>query len=385
MTRHVLHVVPTLDRAAGGTTVVVERLVSAASQNGYTASLATSIGLTRGDSRAASADAEADPEDSSPILLSRDGRARLTRAIQDADILHLHTMWSPLVAFAARQAATLGVPYVLSPHGMLDPWSLTQKALKKRLYLAVVERRTILNAARLLFTAEDERDLAKPIVGRVQSSVIPLGADRPPASVPELREEFLAEHPDLREKHIAIFLGRLHAKKRPADAIRAMVPVAAACPGACLLVAGSGEEEHALRAMVKALNLVNSVRFLGFLKGREKWRAIAAADVFVLPSQQENFAIAMAEALHAGVPALLTRHVNTWREIAGAGAGHVLDETNLVDSIAVGMLAFFNSPSQRSEVSTAALQLATTSFNWGTSTRRTHALYDEVLNATNLG
>lgn len=376
MTKRILHVTPTMEAAAGGPPVVVERLMATADACGYEARLLTSgVDCPPG----------AVSLRSQKAALGGAGRAAVAKAVAEADILHLHTMWSPLNAVAAREARRLNKPYLLSPHGMLDPWSMAQKHLKKRIYLALIEARTIRGAARMLYTAEDERRLAEPITGPGPSAVIALGADRPPAPPETLRAEFLATHPDLAPRRRAIFLGRLHGKKRPEAALRAMATLRQTHPDACLLFAGSGEAEADLRRMTEELGLAEHVRFLGFLSGREKWQALAAAEAFVLPSQQENFAIALAEALHAGTPALLTRKVNIWREVTEAGAGWALDEDTLETSIATHLAALFDTPEKQTTASEAARTLAGRAFDWEISGRATHALYDEVLGDRDAG
>ncbi|PRY81489.1 glycosyltransferase involved in cell wall biosynthesis [Marivita geojedonensis] len=375
-----MHVTPYLDASAGGPPVVVERLSEHAAENGFSAQILTTAKMTsdRGEAlRATCPGAIVLPNQ----LAATFGAAsrQVAKAVSAADILHCHTMWSPLVASAVRQAKRAGVPYVVSPHGMLDPYSIGQKPWKKRLYLAVIEGRTIRGASQLLFTAEEERRLANPITGETSSAIIPLGADAPPDRTETLRQEFLSQHPELRNRKRAIFLGRLHAKKRPQTALRSMIKVLQSEPSACLLFVGSGEAEGELRQLVAQLKLEESVRFLGFLAGREKWQAMAASDVFLLPSQQENFAIALAEALHAGVPALITRKVNIWREISRVGAGQVLEEEDLEVSLSAGMLRYFHNHEVQQRASEAAHALAHGSFDWRISARLTHGLYDEIL------
>lgn len=379
MTRRVLHVIPYLAAEAGGPPAVVERLVAHGAANGYDARVLSTAEMASGRGEAEGPDAGTTLLPTQRAAFYGSGKAQVNDALARADLLHLHTLWSPLVAQAALQARRLGVPYVLSPHGMLDPYSLGQKRLKKRLYLALIERRALDGAARLLFTADDERRLAAPIAGSSRAAVIALGADRPPAAPDILRTEFLAQHPDLQDRKRVIFLGRLHRKKRPRSALRAIAKIRECGDDVCLLIAGSGEAEPELRAMAREMDLGGNVRFLGFLAGRAKWQALAASDVFLLPSRQENFAIALAEALHAGVPALLTRQVNIWREVTDAGAGDLLDEDDLDESLAAGILAFVNHPPRQRAASEAARRLADQAFDWARSARETHRLYDRVL------
>lgn len=376
----VLHVTPYLDASAGGPPVVVERLVAAAADNGYDATILTSAEMTA-DNGAALHSTHADLAlvQSQGAAFRGPGRQIVNTAVAAADILHLHTMWSPLAGLAAREAGRRGIPYVLSPHGMLDPYSFDQKRLKKQVYLALFERGTLKGTAKMLFTAEEERRLAAPLTGPLPSSVVALGADRPPAPPETLRDEFLDLYPDLANRPRAVFMGRLHDKKRPASTLRAMDIIRRTRPDAMLLMVGSGEAEAELRSLADELGLWDNLRFLGFLSGRSKWQALAAADLFLLPSRQENFAIALAEALHAGVPALLTKRVNIWEEVISAGAGALLDEDGIEDHLARECLAYFNDADRRTAASAAARQLSARAFDWSVSAARTHAVYDDVL------
>ncbi|SEQ78569.1 Glycosyltransferase involved in cell wall bisynthesis [Loktanella sp. DSM 29012] len=383
MTLRVLHVSPYMAAAAGGPPVVVDRLVARAAANGADAHILTTT--------AYSDDSGAGLRRTYPDLtllphqraaLTGAGRAAVRRAVAQADILHLHTVWSPLTAVAAAAARRQGVPYVLSPHGMLDPYSLAQKRLKKRAYLALVEGRVLRGAARLIYTAQDERDLAAPVVGHDRADIVALGADAPPGDTAGLRAAFFARHPDLAGRSLALFLGRLDDKKRPETALQALNLVRSDHPDAGLLMVGTGPAEQALRNLTRQLGLQDAVRFTGFLSGQDKWQAMAACDLFVLPSRQENFAIALAEALHAGLPALLTRRVNIWREITGAGAGVVIDDTDeaaIPTHLAAGWRHWLVDPAARIRAASAAGQLARAAFDWDDSAARTHAIYRAVL------
>lgn len=376
----VLHVTPYMDASAGGPPVVVARLLAGAAAAGFEAGVLTTAALAADGGRGLARDW---PD--STILpgqisaLHGAGRQQVRAAVAGADILHMHTMWAPLVAAAAREARRLGIPYILSPHGMLDPYSMAQKRWKKRLYLGLVERRVLRGADRLLFTAEEERRLAERVTGPCPSAVIALGADQPPAPPETLRAEFLDAHPALKDRPLLIFLGRFHGKKRPEVAIGAMARLRDSLPDACLLMAGSGPAEDGLRAQVAALGLGDHVRFLGFLSGRQKWQALSAADLFLLPSRQENFGIALAEALHAGTPALITRKVNIWREVTEAGAGAVLDETDLEADLAETAITFLTRSAEGRNASAAARRLAQTEFDWSVSARDTYALYKTAI------
>ncbi|MBM9594020.1 glycosyltransferase [Roseitranquillus sediminis] len=380
MTRRVLHVTPYLDAAAGGPPVVVERLAEGADPNGYAARILTSAALTEDGGAALGRRHGVAVVPSQARAIFGSGQRRVAEIVRAVDIVHLHTLWSPLVAAAAAAARRAGVPYVLSPHGMAAPWSTRQKSLRKRIYWGLVERRTVANAARVVFTSAAERDQATLLEAGARTAVIPLGADAPPAPRAELAAAFLAEHPDLVGRPLLLFLGRLHPKKRPEALVAAMPAILTAVPNAVLLFVGGGERRivQALTRQAQELGLGSSVRLLGPRTGVCKWRVLAAASLFTLPSQQENFAIAAAEALRSGVPVLTTRQVDIWQEIVAADAGRALDETDIVGSIAREVVALLGDGAAAAAMSENAVRLAESTFTWHRCAERTHVLYDEV-------
>lgn len=376
----VLHVTPYMEATAGGPPVVVAQLLAHADENNYDAGVLTTPALTPdGGAGLRGVHPGITLIPSQPAAWYGAGARAVEAAVAQADILHLHTMWSPLVARAALVARRKGIPYILSPHGMLDPYSIGQKRLKKQIYLALLERGTIRGAARILFTAPEERDLAAPVTGPVPSTVIGLGADLPPEAPKTLRARFNAAYPDLAHRPRAIFMGRLHDKKRPASAVLAMAKLRKTQPDAVLLLVGAGEEDPRLHALVAEHALEDQVRFLGFLTGTPKWEALCAADIFLLPSRQENFGIALAEAMHAGVPALITDKINIWREMTEAGAARLLNEGQLETSLADQMDHWLCHPDARRNASLAARDYAAEHFTWAGTAEITHTLYTAVL------
>ena len=242
-----------------------------------------------------------------------------------------HGLWQWQGAGTRRALHGLRTRYWVFPHGMLDPWFRTAFPLRharKALYWKTLEHRVIRDAVGVVFTSEDERlrsrDTFSPWTVQ-REAVVPLGTTAPPQPGDELRAAFLTRFPALRGQRLLLFLGRLHEKKGCDLLIKAFRHVA---PPLHLVFAGpcaNARLEADLRALAEGL----PVTFTGPLYGDEKWAALAAAEVFALPSHQENFGIAVAEALASGVPVLLSQRVNIWREIVGDGAGFA--ETDDVD------------------------------------------------------
>ncbi|SAK69823.1 glycosyltransferase [Caballeronia ptereochthonis] len=227
-----------------------------------------------------------------------------------------------------------GVPYYVFPHGMLDPWfkrTYPLKHLKKCLYWPWAEYRVLRDARRVLFTTEEERLLARRSfrLYRANEEVVAFGTRQPPENSSALREAFLAKFPQLAGKRAILFLGRIHEKKGCDLLLKAFAQVRDIDPNAHLVMAGPGDGEYAtqMRALAKELRIGNRTTWTGMLTGDLKWGAFRTSDVFALPSHQENFGIAVAEALGSRLPVLISDKVNIWREVKADGAGIVTTDT----------------------------------------------------------
>ncbi len=378
----VLHVSPYMDKSAGGPPVVVEKLLEHASASGWTAKVATTSSHTA-DQGAALSDREnmfVFPAGGQLLLPAQ--RRQMSKIVQQADLIHCHTLWSPIVGLAARMAHKNAIPYLVSPHGMLDPYSLSQKAMKKQIYLNLIERRTLHQADCVLFTTREEKRLAEATLGPFKhTEIIGLGADAPDQYRSELAAAFLKKHPELSTKDLIVFCGRIHEKKRPEALVEALPRILETRPSAMLLFVGDGAPGlmTKLTKLAEELGVDQSVRFLGFLSGTDKWEALAASKLFALPSHQENFGIAAAEALRIGLPVLLTKRVNIWSEIVDHDAGIALDEVDIASSLATNILSLLLNSERLVDMSHKAKEFADANYTWSHSSQRSHDLYDRLL------
>ncbi|CAE6844359.1 glycosyltransferase [Paraburkholderia domus] len=250
------------------------------------------------------------------------------------DAVIVHGLWQ-YHGFAAWKALhKSGVPYYVYVHGMLDPWfkqAYPLKHLKKWLYWPWAEYRVLRDARAVIYTTEEERARARQSfwLYRAHEQIVPYGATVPPLEAAPLREAFLQAVPGLRGKRIVLFLGRIHVKKGCDLLIDAFARVASRDPSLHLMIAGPDETGWvaSLRTQAQAAGIAHRVSLPGMLQGDLKWGAFHASDVFILPSHQENFGVAVAEALGCGLPALISDKVNVWREIEADGAGMVAADT----------------------------------------------------------
>lgn len=244
------------------------------------------------------------------------------------DAVLAHGLWQH-PSYAVRQAVRGRRPYFVWPHGMLDPWfkrTYPLKHAKKWLYWPWGEYRVLRDATAVLFTCEEERRLARQSfwLYRAKEEIAPLGlADPGEARASEQREAFLNAFPALRGRRLLLFLGRLHVKKGCDLLLEAFAREAVDTSAAHLVMAGPDQTgwRPELQQIAARLGLADRVSWPGMLTGDLKWGALRAAEAFILPSHQENFGLAVVEALACGTPVLLSDQVNIWREATAAEAG----------------------------------------------------------------
>jgi glycosyltransferase involved in cell wall biosynthesis len=250
------------------------------------------------------------------------------------DAVIINGLWQYHSFGAWRVLTKIGVPYYIFTHGMLDPWfkrAYPFKHIKKWLYWPWAEYRVLRDARAVLFTSEEERVQARQSfwLYRATEEVVAYGTSAPPDNSAELRGKYVAAHPELRGQRVLLFLGRIHEKKGCDLLIQAFAGVAAAESNLRLVIAGPDQTgwTSRLKEMARELGVSDRISWPGMLRDEAKWGAFYCAEVFVLPSHQENFGIAVAEALGCGVPALVSDKVNIWREIESSGAGLVAPDT----------------------------------------------------------
>lgn len=307
-------------------------------------------------------------------------RRSLRKKLIDCDLVHVHNLWGYCNQVASSLCVKMKVPYVVSTHGMLDPHSMGRKPWKKQLYGRLFEWKSLRNAAGIVFTHAEEERLARESCSDLpRGFVVPLGTEEPPARTrAELTEQFLNLHPELRECRRVVFLSRLHSKKGLDLLLPAFRTVLHTESAARLVLVGPGEPNYVaeLKAICIRLGIVDRVVFTGPLQGDAKWAALAAADVYVLPSYQENFAIALVEALRVSTPVICSRRVNLWSDLRNASAATICDLT--VESVAQSILGQLQDPVQAQAQGHRGAAYAAANYTWAKSVDRLMAVYARV-------
>lgn len=302
----------------------------------------------------------------------------LTRWVQGHarhyDLLHIHAVFSASALFSCLSALVAGRPYVLTPHGSLDAWSLGQAGWKKRPYLWLM--RPLLARAKALHAASDKeaRCLAALNLG-CPVRVAPLAVDLPD----DVSGHVSRRAPEPAAAPVLLFLARLHPVKALPVLLEALALLKTQGAACRLDIAGDGKPGYraGLEARVRELGLTDRVRFLGFVEGEAKARAFAGADLFVLPSLQENFGLAAVEALGHGLPVVLSDQVPLGPAVLEHGAGEVA-RAGSAQALAEAVTRLLD-PERRAEAGRKARALARNSFGREALRRNIAALYAEAL------
>jgi glycosyltransferase involved in cell wall biosynthesis len=224
-------------------------------------------------------------------------------------------------------------PYFVYTHGSLDPWfknAFPIKHIKKQIYWLLAEYWVIKNAKNVIFTTEEERQLArnsfKPYF--MNEVVINFGRRGCLDFSESTKKLFHQQYPELIGKKCILFLSRIHQKKGCDLLIEAFAKIYKNDDSHHLVIIGNDQER--LRAnfekLAESLCIRDRITWTGMVSENMKWSSYHACEVFMLPSHSENYGSAVVEALSVGKPVLITNKVNIWREIQSYGAGYVEDD-----------------------------------------------------------
>jgi glycosyltransferase involved in cell wall biosynthesis len=305
----------------------------------------------------------------------------LWRALQEHareyDVVHIHSLFLFPQFAAYRAARAAGVPYVVSPRGALDPHLRRRNRAVKAINDVLWQRGMLNGAARLHVTSDEESRLLIDVAPGVPRAVTPNG----------IRWQDFQDLPDGREFRscslqghdgpLVMYLGRLSHKKGLDVLIRAFAIARRDVRDARLAIVGPDDEglTPALAALARREGVAEAVTFAGMLRGRDKLSALAAADVWALPSHSENFGVAVAEALAAGRAVVVSPGVNIAPEIARAGAGVVSDLR--AEAFAESISSLLRDEPTRRRLGAAGRVFARR-YDWANVGPQLAAMYEEV-------
>ena len=374
----ILHVIPSLSPQLGGPTLVALNLVYALRKIGIDAEIATTnYGLDVPTGRRINYTFESSQNLNVPVwfspytppvlkefLFSKPLTDWLWQHLTDYDLIDNHYLFSYAPTCAAAIAQMKGIPYTIRTMGQLSSWALAQSHRKKQLYTALIQRKQLDQAAAIHVTAEGEADDVRGFgILRTPTVNLPLGVSIP-TPIPDAKQSLREFYSIPEESFVLLFLSRLHHKKRPELLLQAIAKLKAQGHQCHAVVAGVGEADYVteLKELVDSTGISQQVTFAGFVQGSHKDLLLQGSDLFVLPSYSENFGIAVAEALAAGLPVVISPGVQIAPEIAAAQAGCVV--SNKLPLLVNEIASLLRSPARRKAMGEQGQRFAKERYSW---------------------
>lgn len=320
----ILHVIASLDKTQGGPPPVVTGMCAALAARGHDVSLYANQSLQPFlEPEAASFRLAYFPVDWSPFQVSW-AMERQLRELDQFDIVHTHMLYRFPQAAAAWHARRQGVPYCVQPHGALAPNVFYGKRrLGRKAYVEAIERRNLVKASGLIFTTPQELSWASELnMTPARTFIVPVGAEIRALSRKADPQAFRSRH-GIGDKKLVLWMGRMVESKGLAMLVTAFAHVLKERGDIVLALCGPDTNgfRSSLERLVAELDIHGQVVFTGMIEGEHKQEAFCAADLFVLPSDSENFGLAALEALATGCPVLLSPGVSLGADVVAAGAG----------------------------------------------------------------
>ncbi len=310
------------------------------------------------------------------------------------DLAHIHALFSPVSTAAAAIARHKQLPYILRPLGTLDPADLRKKRQLKQLYAALLEQPNLASAAGIHFTSTQEANISERFGTQTRDLVIPLGVQPPLArgDIGEMmppRGEARRQLGISADQPLVLFMSRIDPKKGLNLLIPALERVlvgahrGAPLPNFHFVLAGTNPQdpdyENQIKEQVKASSLSSRTTITGFVTGKLKAALLQEADLFVLPSYYENFGIAVAEAMVAGTPVVISDQVYIWEEIKGAEAGWVCPCE--VEALTECLREAIQDASERQRRGVNGQKYAVKNYSWDAIAQQMIQAYQQILEA----
>lgn len=293
------------------------------------------------------------------------------------DLVHTNTAFAPLVSLTHWVCKLRKVPYIMTPHGMLEPWALSYKAWKKQFYYALFEKPALQQTSAIHVLASSEAEHIKSL-GFQHTIVVPNGIHRQEFETLPDPEILYQQFPATRNKTIILFLGRIDPKKGLDLLAPAFAKVHYLFPQTHLVVAGPDSIGFLATAQsyFAQEGVLESVTFTGMLTGSLKHAALAAASLYVSPSYSEGFSMSVLEGLASGVPCAITTGCN-FPEAAVAKAAHVVKID--AEAIASALIQCLSNPQQAKTMGAHAREFIFKNYTWEQSAKKLTQVYQAII------
>ncbi|WP_066423496.1 hormogonium polysaccharide biosynthesis glycosyltransferase HpsP [Anabaena sp. 4-3] len=389
----VLQIVPSVSLVYGGPSQMVLGLAPALAKEGVKVTLLTTN--SNGDTGQKPLDVPLNvpiPQDGYEIIYFRCAPFRrykfsldllnwLKTHAKEYDLAHIHALFSPVSSAAAFVCRQQKLPYILRPLGTLDPADLRKKKQLKQLYVKLIEKRNLAEAAAIHFTSEQEAKISERFGVATRDLVIPLGVI-PPSILADTQKQLLNSKLGVPEDvPLVLFMSRVEPKKGLNLLIPALEKLLQLGMKFHFILAGANPQDPAFEQKIKD-EIANSplkqhTTITGFVRGELKASLLQASDLFVLPSYYENFGIAVAEAMVAGKPVIISDQVHIWQQVRDSQSGWVgtTDVESLVDLLQQAL----QNPQECQRRGGNAKNYALSNFSWDAIAQQTIQAYQTII------
>lgn len=297
------------------------------------------------------------------------------------DLAHIHALFSPVSSLAAAICRYRKLPYILRPLGTLDPADLRKKKQLKQIYAAVLERPNLAGAAAVHFTSSQEAKVSSRFGAITRDLVLPLGVIPANQKVLEIDKNLLRRFDIPGDMPLILFMSRIDPKKGLDLLIPALSKLFNEGCKFHFVLAGTNPQdpsyEEAIQKQIQNSVLHPHTTITGFVTGELKSALLEAADLFVLPSYYENFGIAVAEAMVAGTPVVISDQVHIWQEVHNSQSGWVAKTE--VDSLTQKLREALQNPQECLNRGSNAQNYALQHYSWDAIARQIYEFYQQVI------
>jgi glycosyltransferase involved in cell wall biosynthesis len=303
----------------------------------------------------------------------------LFQQVPNYDLVHTNAIFSYPILPAHWACSYHRVPYVMTPHGMLDAWALAFKANKKRIYFSILERPALRRASMLQMLTHSEAQSVRELKLDVPLCIVPNGVRQEEFVVLPDPELFYQEFPNTRGKTLILFLGRIDPKKGLDLLATAFSSVNTKLSNVHLIVAGPDNIGFlpTAQSYFAEAGCLEHVTFTGLLTGLLKYAALAAASIYVAPSYSEGFSMSVLEGMASGLPCVITSACN-FPEAETAQAAHVVGVNS--DEIACALIQYLENPHQAIAVGARARQFIFENYTWDRIAAKMLEVYTHIIN-----